>query len=1211
MITQSPPRRRLTALVTAVAVAAVGLSLPAAPAAAADGPAPAPAEHRLVAGVHTDAVSTFLDDGALVLGSKADVAEGNGTRLDPATTRLHLEQEAATQVPAAGFEFLGEAGAPVWIAPQSNPGPGRLWPGFSTESVAAGGVAEDRTTFTLTGVQGPGDLELFSTGGFGQVQRLWSSDEPGLTTFEVGRTHMHANWAFTAAGTYRVGVRAAATVAGAPQTADATYTFVVGDVPAPVATTTTVTPSATSVVLGEPVTLAASVAPADVEGYLELRAGERVLGHERVAGGAASLTVPDLGVGRHAVTAVFVPALAHEAASSTSDAVDVVVTEEAGGEEFGLTGVAASYAPGDVLRARVAGVTLTDGQNVQWRIRPVGVTDAGGSIRGDDADGAAAGRLTLPVDVLLDGYEISARLRSGNATLQQTPWVPVAVADAVEAPTAQLDVPTPVWKPDVPRVAVGGRPLAAGEELRLVARERYGWSEVSTQVVVDPTRIDVLNTYPQAVDWAVAVVRDGVAVARSASFPADVRNREVQITGTQGVYRVGDVLRAVGDVYPARDDLTYVWVFGKDLGDEGFLWEEVQRGTGAQALTYETTVEERHDGGSLYLDVIAPGEGEEFHRGVGSTNVPLTVTTAGPGEQLLFFRSLGDHYHQGYDVDLQLVADPGLADGDTIEWQWRWPGQDWTTLPGASGLRHRLVAEQAMHGVEVRAALVVPGAQPVTAEPVTVRVDDHGSPASQIVTVQGAADAYRPGQQVELAAQVDPTSVLDTYQWFARAPGAAQAEPVAGATGATWAFTADAALHGTQVSVAVVAPGGAVAYGPSRPVPLAVAGDALPTVVVTGLAGHYHSGDAITLGAVATPSAADDVFRWSVQRVDQVAPVVVAGEGAALTLTAEQALHGARVSVERLVDDQVVATSPVRTIDVDDHGHAPAQRVTVAGLAERYGVGDEVALDASVAPVSVLDRWEWYVQRAGQDTPALVEDADGARLRFLAAADLDGAALFARLTFDDGTPYVESAPVLLAVGAGTTPTPTPTDPGTTPEPTPTPTDPGTTPAPEPTDPGAEPAPSARPGQPPVARSGAELRGEPGGLVLGAQQVRQGEVLTIGLGTAHADAWVAAWLFSTPTLLGGDWLQASAAGDVAVRVPADATPGQHRVAVFAADGTLVGWQSVTVLAADGSTPTTALAATGGVPVGAWALLGLLLVGAGGALVVRRRTALRQG
>ena len=144
---------------------------------------------------------------------------------------------------------------------------------------------------------------------------------------------------------------------------------------------------------------------------------------------------------------------------------------------------------------------------------------------------------------------------------------------------------------------------------------------------------------------------------------------------------------------------------------------------------------------------------------------------------------------------------------------------------------------------------------------------------------------------------------------------------------------------------------------------------------------------------------------------------------------------------------------------------------------------------------------------------------------------------------------------------------------------------------------------------PEARTGAELDGiAEGGLALD-RTVRQGEVVTVSLGADRAGEWVAAWLFSTPTLLNGDWTQVSASGDISFRIPADATPGAHRVAVFAADGAVIGWASVQVEAVTGAAPTGTLPATGSSLPATWWVAPVLLLGLGLAAVVvaRRRTA----
>ena len=101
-----------------------------------------------------------------------------------------------------------------------------------------------------------------------------------------------------------------------------------------------------------------------------------------------------------------------------------------------------------------------------------------------------------------------------------------------------------------------------------------------------------------------------------------------------------------------------------------------------------------------------------------------------------------------------------------------------------------------------------------------------------------------------------------------------------------------------------------------------------------------------------------------------------------------------------------------------------------------------------------------------------------------------------------------------------------------------------------------------------------------------------------VGTASAGDTVNVWLFSEPTLIGTAVVAAD--GTVRVTIPADTVAGVHRLAVTAADGSLIGWTPITITT-DGQ-----LAFTGAAGLGAGALVAFLLLAAGaGVLVVRRR------
>jgi len=142
----------------------------------------------------------------------------------------------------------------------------------------------------------------------------------------------------------------------------------------------------------------------------------------------------------------------------------------------------------------------------------------------------------------------------------------------------------------------------------------------------------------------------------------------------------------------------------------------------------------------------------------------------------------------------------------------------------------------------------------------------------------------------------------------------------------------------------------------------------------------------------------------------------------------------------------------------------------------------------------------------------------------------------------------------------------------------------------------------------------ELTERSRGRVSAPGEARRGGELMVTLGSSYADATVLAWLHSTPALLGSPLV--SAAGTITVTIPADAALGDHRIVVQTAEGSLIGWAPVRVIAADAvGTPSAAtgsggqgLAATGGdVALPLAAAAGLLLLG--GLAVVGSRGARR--
>lgn len=135
-----------------------------------------------------------------------------------------------------------------------------------------------------------------------------------------------------------------------------------------------------------------------------------------------------------------------------------------------------------------------------------------------------------------------------------------------------------------------------------------------------------------------------------------------------------------------------------------------------------------------------------------------------------------------------------------------------------------------------------------------------------------------------------------------------------------------------------------------------------------------------------------------------------------------------------------------------------------------------------------------------------------------------------------------------------------------------------------------------------------------GGISAPSEVRPGETITvsIGEGDEYAGETVRVWLFSTPRDLGT--FTVSAEGTISVTIPADMEPGEHQLAVYDADGGMIGWQWITVVGEDGTTAPAgtgstgtggSLPATGAETPPAMLALGMLLVMLGGVALVAAR------
>lgn len=141
-----------------------------------------------------------------------------------------------------------------------------LWPGWDSLPLQSRFGSNLTAKIRITKVEGPGQIALWSTGIFGGIKSLLDDDAytlPGTIT-QTMAAHVHANWAFTAPGTYKLTVQADVTgTDGTKATSnEAVYTIVVK----PVAKSLTITGAENPVQAGSSVRLEASFDPADAAG---------------------------------------------------------------------------------------------------------------------------------------------------------------------------------------------------------------------------------------------------------------------------------------------------------------------------------------------------------------------------------------------------------------------------------------------------------------------------------------------------------------------------------------------------------------------------------------------------------------------------------------------------------------------------------------------------------------------------------------------------------------------------------------------------------------------------------------------------------------------------------------------------------------------------------------------------------------------------------
>ncbi|QRP62270.1 choice-of-anchor M domain-containing protein [Corynebacterium minutissimum] len=187
--------------------------------------APVPAAHadgEVFDSGHVDAFYVTAPDGELTLSLKEDIT-GSGVVHPGNDVTLKVTEEAWNDA----TERIDGIGTPTYYLPQTQDS-SLLWPGWDTQPAQSAGYKDVDLEFVE--VTGPGDIFVFETAGFGDIQPVTEEGALDLVSGDVINqaypAHRHVNWAFTDPGIYTMTVQA---VSNGDASNQVTYTWDVGD----------------------------------------------------------------------------------------------------------------------------------------------------------------------------------------------------------------------------------------------------------------------------------------------------------------------------------------------------------------------------------------------------------------------------------------------------------------------------------------------------------------------------------------------------------------------------------------------------------------------------------------------------------------------------------------------------------------------------------------------------------------------------------------------------------------------------------------------------------------------------------------------------------------------------------------------------------------------------------------------------------------------
>jgi putative ABC transporter-associated repeat protein len=474
---------------------------------------------------------------------------------------------------------------------------------------------------------------------------------------------------------------------------------------------------------------------------------------------------------------------------------------------------------------------------------------------------------------------------------------------------------------------------------------------------------------------------------------------------------------AIGD--PLAEGENYQWVM-RTIGTE--TWEMLYDGftyvsETAPTLTRELTTD--YNGYEIGLQIQ-----RSFVVTAESTPVAISVTGPSVGTGLdVRVSGIKTPFEYGEYAELTATG-AALPEGAHYEWFNYYPRTNNSYLPTDLGDPDHVVTktfyvpEYSVLPLGVR--IVGPEGDVLGTSP-RYTLESENPPQLEL---EGIKTFYHPGDDISLTATISPVdSKFDTYEW-ALYSASGETTIIEGATGPTVTLPATLDLNKSTISAVLVEPTrGDERFGYAGAEIIVLDPDAADQIYFNPLARHYHSGDKVNLHLVSSSASSDDTYRWYMQRADQADYVQIPdATGPDYQLTAEVALASTRVKAELVgAGGEILARAEPASIIVDDHGSPPPRHLALSSDKTGYTADETATFTAVASPASVLDRYEWWVQKSTEGIPALLGQSRSGTFDISLDASFDGAHVSSRLTKETGETYIQSEAVTLSVAASTTP----------------------------------------------------------------------------------------------------------------------------------------------------------------------------------------------